>query len=80
MIQSVEYRNIAKAFHKIFQLDIRDFFDTELSTDDAVMFDYNKFEHKMFEMYCLADDGTSLHDIVKEHYGEPGVELIERII
>lgn len=81
MIHAKDYVRTARNFHKIFDLNINEYIDPFITNYLMVGFDYAKFEQTMSERHSgTMADGVSLQEVVNEHYGMRGVELIKSIL
>lgn len=77
-----EWCEVAGQFRKVFHRDFQDFYDKTLSLlvfrqwkIDIVKFDeWLRLRHKD----CGEDE--SVKDIVERHYGQEGLELMERLV
>lgn len=73
---------LRKNFVGVFHMPIVDFYDPLLSwVSGKFMIDIVKFDddmHRKFGEY--EDQGLSMKDIIKQHYGDAGLNLIEQLI
>lgn len=81
MIKSIEYRNAAKRFRKVFSLNLNEYLDALLTNAHATALDYTKFRKAIGSRHPeLDNDGVSVQDVILEHYGKEGVTLIKKLL
>ena len=83
MITASEFPSLKRRFSDIFGQDLQRYMDAKmLIVCRALMFDVVKFCDWLDSKYpaeCRAD-GTSYSDVVRKHFGDKGVQLIEKLI
>lgn len=81
MIAASGYKQAYKEFYDIFSLKLGEYIDSELTTATSlVFFDIIKFDEKMLEIWKYNEDEQSLQDVIIEHYGEKGNDLVKKLI
>jgi len=69
-------------FRSVFGIGFKPFYDGLLSVvSKQLCIDIMKFDEWLHQQHGnYEDDGKSMDDIIREHYGEKGVELINEVI
>lgn len=81
MVTAKEYREVYKEFYEIFHLKLGEYIESELFVATGQVFlNICKFDDVMLDTWKYDEDKQSLQDVVLEHYGERGNNLIEKLL